>query len=118
MLNDINKAKTIIRQLYQHNWVFKLRDIKEKINNMIHNSGHPKIDDLYILYALIICKRKIRNFRLLWSSRIFNLYTSDKISYYVFQPNELNDQVSQYELRDTPTSQLKIKQFCRNLKIF
>ena len=70
--NDINKAKTIIRQLYQHNWVFKLRDIKEKINNMIQNSGHPKVM-IYIFVEDQFVKERLKvNCR---SPRIFNLYT-------------------------------------------
>ena len=49
--NDIDKVKSIIRLLFSNGFSYSLKTIKQKVNNMLNNTGR-KIDDLYILYAL------------------------------------------------------------------
>ncbi len=105
-INDINKAKSIIRQLFETNWAYKLNTIKEKINNMVHNNGQAKISDLYILYALddfVKNKLEIKDY-LGRTGHLIYVPLSDKVSYYVFQPNELDDTTIPMSIREKPLS--------------
>ena len=102
--NDIDKVKSIIRLLFSNGFSYSLKTIKQKVNNML-NIGR-KIDDLYILYALDEFVKNQLELVDYYDRTGYLIYipVSANESYYVFQPNSLNDTSIPIQLRDTPLS--------------
>merc|ERR1711871_1674803 len=96
-------VKTYIKRLFSVDDIYSLEDIKTYINDIL---GGVTIDKLYIYYAIdeFINKKIVLYDRYERPGYLLYVPNDSKETYYIFQPNELDEPSATTNIRDKPLS--------------